>query len=266
MPLDVLTDHAAITTELDRYLAPDPVRGTVLGTIRAVLGDTAWAARHAAGLAVRSSAEHPVLLAGTWPDAEHRELAGLLRGLPDFHALAGPVDVVSALAGAVADGRAVREIPQRLYRLDELATPTGVPGEARLASARDEAQLRRWYVEFMVEVGDVVPDYEGAAAHNVASGLAEGGFYVWVDGGQVVSMAARRPVVAGSARVGPVYTPPALRGRGYASAATAAVSRTILDEGAVPVLFADLANPTSNKIYQAIGYRAVEDRLVVAFS
>jgi predicted GNAT family acetyltransferase len=73
-------------------------------------------------------------------------------------------------------------------------------------------------------------------------------------------------VISGSARVGPVYTPTAARGHGYGSAVTAAATRSILDEGAIPVLFTDLANPTSNKIYQAMGYEPVEDRLVVTFS
>jgi predicted GNAT family acetyltransferase len=63
--------------------------------------------------------------------------------------------------------------------------------------------------------------------------------------------------------IGPVYTPPPQRGRGYGSAVTALATRSILEEGAVPVLFTDLANPTSNKIYQALGYQAVEDRVIV---
>ena len=80
-------------------------------------------------------------------------------------------------------------------------------------------------------------------------------------------MAALTRQVAGRARVGPVYTPPGLRGHGYASAATAAVSQQALDAGAGDVvLFTDLANPVSNSIYQRIGYQPVEDRTVLAFS
>ena len=73
--------------------------------------------------------------------------------------------------------------------------------------------------------------------------------------------------VAGMLRVGPVYTPPELRGRGYASAVTAAVSLRAREAGAEEVLlYTDLANSTSNSIYQRIGYRPVEDRVVLAFS
>jgi predicted GNAT family acetyltransferase len=68
-------------------------------------------------------------------------------------------------------------------------------------------------------------------------------------------------------RVGPVYTPPELRGHGYAGAATAAVSQAALDDGIREVvLYTDLANPTSNALYQRLGYRPVEDRVVLSFT
>ena len=70
----------------------------------------------------------------------------------------------------------------------------------------------------------------------------------------------------GFAWVGPVYTPPGKRRRGYAGAVTVAVSQLALDRGGEQVvLFTDLANPTSNALYQRIGYRPVEDRLVLSF-
>jgi predicted GNAT family acetyltransferase len=68
-------------------------------------------------------------------------------------------------------------------------------------------------------------------------------------------------------RVGPVYTPPEVRGHGYASAATAAVSQAALEDGLREVvLYTDLANPTSNALYQRLGYRPVEDRVVFSFA
>ena len=65
----------------------------------------------------------------------------------------------------------------------------------------------------------------------------------------------------------PVYTPPEHRGTGYGSAVTAAVSQHALDAGARDViLFTDLANPTSNSIYQKIGYRPVYDSTELEFT
>ncbi|MET0415098.1 MAG: GNAT family N-acetyltransferase, partial [Actinoplanes sp.] len=64
-----------------------------------------------------------------------------------------------------------------------------------------------------------------------------------------------------------VFTPPEQRGRGFGGAATVEATRNALDEGARDVvLFTDLANPTSNGLYQRLGYRPVEDRVVVEFS
>ncbi len=79
-------------------------------------------------------------------------------------------------------------------------------------------------------------------------------------------MAWRRAVSFGVSRVGPVYTPPAQRGHGYGSAATAAATGDVLAEGATPVLYTDLANATSNKIYQRLGYYPVEDRAHVEYA
>ena len=60
-------------------------------------------------------------------------------------------------------------------------------------------------------------------------------------------------------RVAPVYTPREHHGRGYAGAAVAQVSRMLRDRGGRVCLFTDQANPTSNRIYQALGYRPVVD-------
>ncbi len=68
-------------------------------------------------------------------------------------------------------------------------------------------------------------------------------------------------------RIGPVYTPPEQRGHGYASALVAGVSQWLLDAGnQFCFLFTDLRNPTSNHIYQVIGYQPVGDFTEYSFS
>ncbi len=80
-------------------------------------------------------------------------------------------------------------------------------------------------------------------------------------------MAGATPETAGQVRIAPVYTPAALRGRGYAGAATAEVSRAAREAGVAEVLlFTDLANPTSNGLYRRIGYRPVADFSVWRFA
>jgi len=81
-----------------------------------------------------------------------------------------------------------------------------------------------------------------------------------------VSLAGRNRTAGGQARIGPVYTPPDLRGRGFGGAATAAITQAALDDGAEGVvLFTDLANPTSNTLYQRLGYRPISDWTVFRF-
>lgn len=88
---------------------------------------------------------------------------------------------------------------------------------------------------------------------------------LWEDAGTPVSMAGFFRAIGSVSRVGPVYTPPQLRGRGYAAGVTHAVSEAAYAAGASEVLlFTDLANPTSNGIYRRLGYTPVEDRVEVA--
>jgi RimJ/RimL family protein N-acetyltransferase len=153
----------------------------------------------------------------------------------------------------------------RLFRLGELIPPRPWPeGTARLAAGTERDLLARWFGAFAREVGDPPGQDHSQAA---AGRLAYGGITVWEAGGVPVSVAGRTRAVAGMVRVGPVYTPPELRGRGYAGAATAAVSQAALDAGLREVvLYTDLANPTSNALYQRLGYRPVEDRVVLSFT
>ncbi|AUG79430.1 hypothetical protein CFP65_4704 [Kitasatospora sp. MMS16-BH015] len=156
-------------------------------------------------------------------------------------------------------------VRERLYRLAELTPPLPVPaGAARPATVADRELLVAWSEEFHEEIALAAPADHAA---RVDSQLGHGSVTLWEDGGEPVSYAVHSPVLGGMSRIGPVYTPKHLRGRGYASAATAAASAAAQQEGAEEVvLYTDLANPTSNSIYQKIGYRPVEDSLVYDFS
>ncbi|MFF5013696.1 GNAT family N-acetyltransferase [Streptomyces sp. NPDC001165] len=154
---------------------------------------------------------------------------------------------------------------QRLYRLGELTVPKPVPeGRARVAGAGDRELMMCWHVEF-VEAAGLLGVQDPAAWADAR--LTYGGITLWETlDGTPVSMAGATPEIAGQVRVTPVYTPVALRGRGYAGAVTAAVSRAALERGAAEVLlFTDLANPTSNGLYQRIGYQGVADFAVWEF-
>ncbi|WSQ09945.1 GNAT family N-acetyltransferase [Streptomyces sp. NBC_01231] len=192
-------------------------------------------------------------------------LAGLGRPVPgvggDGESAAAVAAAWQARTGATVSLRQ----RQRLYRLGTLTVPEPVPaGRARIATASDRAQLAKWYDEFTQAIGE--PGIDGNAWADAR--IAYGGATFWeTPDGTPVAMAGVTPQVAGQVRVAAVYTPAELRGRGYAGAVTAEVSRAARDAGADEVLlFTDLANPTSNALYQRIGYRPVSDFAVYDFA
>ena len=271
MQLEVIRDPARIVALLTPLLAADPVRNTVLSSVvtglQAPDGDgwCGYRSDHPEVLAVRSQAHTPVVVTPGWDDIT--ALADAVSALGSLTAIGGPIPVVEPLVGALAARGlpATARIAERLFRLDELNAPVGVTGSPRLATRDDSDLLALWAEAFTLEAFGRLPQAFDAAAI-VHRALGTSRIWLWADAsGTPVSMAWRRAVAFGVSRVGPVYTPLELRGRGYGSAATGAATRDVLDEGAIPVLYTDLANPTSNKIYQRLGYYPVEDRAHVEF-
>ena len=153
----------------------------------------------------------------------------------------------------------------RLYRLGRLLPPDPPPpGAPRTASAADRDLLLAWLDAFHDEAGPQGPPNESERLVNDRIGF--GGLVLWEHHGRPVSLAGRNRAAAGQARIGPVYTPPELRGRGFGGAATVAITQAALDDGARGVvLFTDLANLASNTLYQRLGYRPVSDWTVLRF-
>jgi predicted GNAT family acetyltransferase len=157
-------------------------------------------------------------------------------------------------------------VRERTFELRQVIHPTYSPGELRKAKDDDLELLAQWFVEFTDEaLRDVEKATLSDARKRMKTRIEEGMVYVWEDGEIVCLVGTSRPTERGIA-IGPVYTPPHLRGRGYASSCVAQVSQRQLDAGkSFCTLFTDLANPTSNHIYQVIGYRPVCDYTVYTF-
>ena len=183
--------------------------------------------------------------------------------LPGAH---GTVSVVGAFADAWGrrTGAATRiQMSQRVYCLTEVTTPTGVSGRMRWAERDDVGFLAEWIQGFQREAvpGDPVSDPGVVVARLMDAGM----FAIWEDG-EPVSMAASSRGSKNGAAVSAVYTPPERRGHGYASACVAGLSRAMLDAGSTfCTLYTDLSNPTSNKVYQNVGYRPVADFAMYTF-
>ncbi|WP_193048623.1 GNAT family N-acetyltransferase [Mycolicibacterium baixiangningiae] len=157
-------------------------------------------------------------------------------------------------------------VRERLYRLGTLAAPAGVPGGHRVARGADEPVLVKYQCEFAAETFGHVPDPARAKATLTAAATVGNVYLLWTAGGAPVSMAGVRIPAAGVSRIGPVYTAPEVRGRGYGAAVTAAACRWALAAGATQVvLFADLDNPASNRVYQRLGFVPVGDSVTMEF-
>lgn len=175
----------------------------------------------------------------------------------------GPAEPAGAFAAAWA--RTARVQPrlnrhERAFELSAVRPPRPAPGSMVVAGSADRAVLANWIRAFHEEAMSDAPvqDYGAMADRYVRR--AGRTMYLWVDDGRPVSLAGAGGLTPNGIRVGPVYTPPELRGRGYASNLVAGVSQAQLDEGRTFVfLFTDLANPTANHIYQVIGYEPVAD-------
>ncbi|HEY9618214.1 MAG TPA: GNAT family N-acetyltransferase [Microcoleaceae cyanobacterium] len=144
----------------------------------------------------------------------------------------------------------------RIHQLTQVNPVITANGYLRLATEADRSLLLDWCTAFIAEIGEVVSE---TPERIVDSGLKRQQMYLWEDG-IPVSWANGSRSLPTAARIGPVYTPPEYRRKGYATACVAALSQTLLEQGCDRCfLFTDLANPTSNHIYQQIGYDPVCD-------
>ena len=189
-------------------------------------------------------------------------LPGVIGGLPEADAFA------SAWCAGTGD-TARRVMGQGIYALTEVRGVPAAAGTPRTATTQDLELIESWIQAFEDEV---VPDAlrndprERRNRLETILGSDEEGIWLWEAGRQVVSLSGFGGPTPNGIRIGPVYTPPEHRGRGYATTLVADLSRHQLAGGRrFCFLHTDLANPTSNAIYVRIGYRRVCDSVVLAF-
>jgi predicted GNAT family acetyltransferase len=192
-------------------------------------------------------------------DAHGIELPGVTGAVPETD------DFARAWERRTGSATRVRR-EQRIYAL-ETVRPANASGTSREATEADSGLLLDWIEAFAVETGPGGP--RGDRLGRVIAGrLAQpnAGFLLWEDGGVPVSLAGWGGPTPNGIRVGPVYTPPQLRRRGYAGALVADLSARQLAAGRrFCFLYTDAANPTANRIYSAIGYEHVCDSRELEF-
>lgn len=185
----------------------------------------------------------------------------------DTPGVVGAVPEVDLFAQTWTDAPRLR-MSTGIYAARKVRLPEEVPGAMRIAMPEDSELLVEWITAFDTEA---IPadaphvDVVEAVDRRVRSETA--GFALWETDGRVVSMCGFGGRTPHGIRIGPVYTPPELRGHGYGSAVTAHATKCLLDgDRDYCFLYTDLANPTSNKIYMNIGYEFVCDSADYAFA
>ncbi len=276
MTLHCVRDGTA--AEFARYAWPHLVRDPVRHNVICTLLETAYQqerpdwewwrvldGEHLVGVAARTPPRGLLLgeLSDTGALALARHLAGTHPHLPSISGPAAAADAFVPRYAALTGRHATPGMAQRIFRLDRVVPPPRhVPGRPRAATIAERSLILEWMAAFAAETG-------AAAQPSAVDSRFEHGdlMWFWEVGGRPVSFAWRSPIRPRDAwprtpvsRISAVYTPPEQRGRGYASANVAALSQRALEAGAIAcMLYTDLANPVSNKIYQQIGYRPVAD-------
>ena len=260
------------------HLRSDPVQNTVLLTVLETLrqsgssayGDSppvyGWhesAVGEVAG-AFLQTPPFPVLTAKlpAGSAASFIELLTSGGNLPTGANVAGADEADFSAAWTAATGGSTNaRLRSRLFRLSGLVPPDPCPpGVARVANPDDYDLLVDWHAAFGAETGSDLehPD------RTVADRLSHRGLLLWEADGRPVAMAGLTRQVTGVTRVAAVYTPAEHRRRGYGGAVTTAASRAAMEAGAAEVvLFTDQANPTSNALYQRLGYLPIGERVLL---
>ena len=264
-PVELTTQPALARDEAGPWLAAHRYLANIPATVLADCGDDgggiSWAIAHdeagaVVGVGMHAAGRPPYLppvappvaasFAEAWWEAGRRPRGAL----GDEAATAAYARRWEELSGEplAATGREI------LHVLDRLVPPEGVPGAGRTGDPDDVELVSAWFSAFAAEVYPGAPGPIPRA--EVEARLAAGRLLLWTGtAGHPVAMAGYRPPTAGVGRVGPVFTPPAARGHGYAAAVTTAATRVVLALGGEAMLFADAGNPTSNGVYRRIGYR-----------
>ncbi|MFC0865297.1 GNAT family N-acetyltransferase [Sphaerimonospora cavernae] len=257
---------------VEPWLLRDPVRNTVSLTVLRGLHAGQYAEDPLMGWFEDDDGSVAGVVVHTPPyplrigDVPSPALSLLVRELIEMErvvgAVGGPLNAAEAFARDWWRPERHRSV-ERLYRLGALA-PCAVPGKARTATIGELDKAAQWFREFQAEADVDV----GADPTPVASAkINRAELLWWEDGGRCVALAAASTPIAGMSRIGPVYTPPEFRRHGYGSAVTHAASRKVMDEGAAEVLlFADLANPSSNSVYWKLGFLPVADHATIHFA
>lgn len=259
-------DPAEFLERTAAFRAADPVRTNVIGSVATgVLQGRAYDAEHwfvvedGTGAVVGAAiwTEPYRLLLAPMPQEAAHALARAVLELPRVPpGVIGPQETAEAVVAA-AGWPTEQHMLEHLLVLQEFAPATGVPGHARPLTDADVDLATEWMRQFSEDAGALITDPREAVVGRMAN------HRFWVVDGQPVAFASHAPLVGSEGgtvgRVGPVFTPAEHRRRGYGGAVTSAVVEHLLPLASTVMLYTDAANPTSNGVYERLGFRQVAD-------
>jgi uncharacterized protein len=143
----------------------------------------------------------------------------------------------------------------QVYKLEQVTNLHLSPGRLRPAGTADIELVIDWTMAFHRDIHEETVHDQNPAIFNerIKKRIEAGTIFIW-ENQQPVSLATVvRPTLNGIS-IGGVYTPKELRGKGYATSCVSEVCKLMLQQYKFCVLYADLANPTSNAIYKRIGF------------
>jgi GNAT superfamily N-acetyltransferase len=276
VPIATVDEFLALT---ESYRLADPLRTNVVSSVASAVahGDRTydahfwWAALGEAGECVGAAFRTApfALHIGPMPPGAWPLLARAVADRDDaFTRIVGSEDAVTVFLEAYAACGIVRSrrhftrgVKSLLYELGELAAP-GVEGSYRVATVDDIGLVAQWTRDFQEFTGIAAVSDERERDFLITR-LNEQSLRLWSVNDTPVAMAGHAATFdapTGSVtRVGPVFTPERLRGRGYGSAVTAALCQELLSRGSRVILYADADYPTSNRVYQRLGFRLIDD-------
>jgi GNAT superfamily N-acetyltransferase len=213
-------------------------------------------------LAFRSDFPKMGLSTAVQIDAFDEIAARVREDMPNLPCVIGPEQEARRFVRAwlrPGDPEPTLGVGQRIYQLHQVVPHGPVRGTLRPADESELLLLVTWTSHFNEELHMPAQQTGQQLQVAVLRQLRQGSLFIWQDQEPVCLVGAGGPTRL-VARIGPVYTPPERRRQGYAGAAVAAASQLMLDRGhPVCCLYTDTSNPTSNHIYQEVGYRSVRD-------
>jgi GNAT superfamily N-acetyltransferase len=214
-----------------------------------------WTLGASGQCAMQTSPRNPIIL-GELDEGQCRALAEETVGLDYQGVLGADPTVFWFVRRAIERGvRFFEPIPQQILALCQRPIYPDVGGAARVVDSGDVDRLGPWLIAFLKEA---VPHDPLPTRESVETTAGAGNYRFWIVDGEPVAMAGIVRRTPRGAAIAGVYTPPALRNRGYAAAVTAAIVDSIFAEGrTMACLYSDLRNPASNRCYAKIGFEPV---------